>query len=133
MGQPVSPFKVMELERNAARSENRALKLELQQLQQQANHTIQQLAAQVQQMNLFIAGIVHSMGGKLLVPHSSLDALRAAPHRLKENVDAELKVTVIEVVKADAVEQPAPAEAVSDAGEETVEQPSRSLIELVSR
>ena len=54
---PVSPYQVMELERNAARSENKALKLQLQQLHQQANATIQQLAAQVQQMNLFIGAI----------------------------------------------------------------------------
>ena len=76
----------------------------------------------------------NTLGGKLHLPHASLDALRKDPHRMKENVDNDLKVTVIEVTKVDPNEQPAPAEAASEVSEETVAAPpARPLIELVSR
>lgn len=120
----VAPHRVMQLERDAARSELKATALQL----QQAAVALQQLGAQMQHMRLFIAATVHAAGGTLTIPHSSLDALRAEPHTMHERVDDEAKVTIVEVKKQETqpIEEPAPTPQADG-------EPARSLIEVVSR
>lgn len=130
----VSPMHMLQVDNRALREERDKLKVMIQQLHSQANAALGNAAAQVQQMNLFIAGIAHSLGGELRVPHASMDALRAEPHRMHERVDDAEKVTIITVAKADPAEQPAPAEAATDVSEAvTDEKTTSSLISVVSR
>lgn len=134
----VSPYQVVELERNAARSELKATRLQLQQLHQQANTVIQQLQAQHHQQTIFLAAVIHTLGGSLLVPHASFDAVRARPHRFQEDVDDDTKATRIALVpltddEVQTLRQPPAADVVEQPSDTPAVEVEHPRIELVSR